>query len=43
MTSPVWIPREKVLPATFDEHEDDTIHEHEFVNIVSPSWPSAVA
>ncbi len=25
-----------------DEHEDDTIHEHEFVNTVSPSWPSAV-
>ena len=32
-----------VLPARFDEHEDDTIHGHEFVNIVSPSWPSAVA
>jgi len=26
-----------VLPATFDEHEDDTIHEHEFVNTVAPS------
>jgi hypothetical protein len=25
------------LPATFDEHEGDTIHEHEFVNTVSPS------
>ena len=35
--------RNLMLPATFDEHEDDTIHEHEFVHIVSPSWPSAVA
>jgi len=29
--------------ATFDGHEDDTFHEHEFVNMVSPSWTSAVA
>jgi 3-oxo-5alpha-steroid 4-dehydrogenase len=26
-----------LLPATFDDHEDDTIHEHELVNTVSPS------
>jgi len=26
-----------VLPAKFDDHEDDTIHEHEFVNGLSPS------
>jgi len=25
-----------VLAATLDEHEDDTIDEHEFVNMVSP-------
>jgi hypothetical protein len=32
-----------VSAATFDGHEDDTFHEHEFVNMVSPSWTSAVA
>jgi len=39
-TSPVG---DAVSAATFDGHEDDTFHEHEFVNMVSPSWTSAVA
>jgi len=25
------------LAATLDEHEGDTLHEHEFVNVLSPS------
>ena len=25
-------------PAKLDEHEDDTIDEHFFVNVLSPSW-----
>jgi hypothetical protein len=31
------------LAATLDEHEDDTIDEHEFVNMVSPSSSLPVA
>jgi hypothetical protein len=26
-----------LLPATFDDHEGVTIHEHELMNMVSPS------
>jgi hypothetical protein len=33
----------QVLAATLDEHEDDTIDEHEFVNMVSPSSSLPVA
>jgi hypothetical protein len=29
-----------VSPATFDEHEGDTIDEHRFVSVLSPSWSS---
>jgi len=29
--------------ATLDEHEGDTIHDHQFVNVLSPSCPSEVA
>jgi hypothetical protein len=29
--------------ATLDEHEGDTMHEHQFVNMLSPSCPSEVA
>ena len=28
-----------VLAATLDDHEDDTLHEHEFMNVLSP-WSS---
>ena len=27
-----------VSPATLDEHEADTLREHVFVNVLSPSW-----
>jgi len=37
----MWVSR--VSPATFDEHEGDTIHEHEFVNVLAPSCASVVA
>ena len=30
----------QVSPATFDEHEGDTLIEHRFVNGLSPSCPS---
>ena len=39
MSRSAWL----LSAATFDGHEDDTFHEHEFVNMVSPSWTSAVA
>jgi len=32
--------RPPLSPATFDEHEGDTIDEHRFVNVLSPSWSS---
>jgi hypothetical protein len=32
-----------VSPATLNEHEDDTIHEHEFVKPVSPAWSFSMA
>jgi len=28
-----------VSATTFDEHEGAMLHEHEFVNVLSPSWP----
>jgi hypothetical protein len=34
---------ELVSGATLDEHEGDTIHDHQFVNVLSPSCPSEVA
>jgi hypothetical protein len=37
------IPIELVSGATLDEHEGDTMHEHQFVNMLSPSCPSEVA
>jgi len=33
----------QVSAATLDEHEGDTIHEHRFVNVLSPSCSSGVA
>jgi hypothetical protein len=30
-------------PATVDVHEGDTIHEHPFVNVLSPWWSSSMA
>jgi len=27
-----------VSPATVDDHEGDTVGEHEFVNMLSPWW-----
>ena len=34
---------EPLSAATLDEHEGDTMHEHQFVNVLSPSCPSEVA
>jgi ribosomal protein S18 acetylase RimI-like enzyme len=31
------VARNRVSAATFDEHEGDTIVEHRFVNVLSPS------
>jgi hypothetical protein len=28
----------RVSPAKLDEHEGDTMDEHRFVNMLSPSW-----
>lgn len=28
----------RVSPATLDDHEGDTVGEHEFVNMLSPWW-----
>ena len=33
--------RSRLSPATLDDHEGDTVGEHEFVNMLSPSWSSA--
>jgi hypothetical protein len=43
-TRPLSIPcaRDRVSPATLDEHEADTFLEHQFVNVLSP-WSSLVA
>jgi hypothetical protein len=33
-----WAEGQGLSPAKLDEHEDDTIDEHLFVNVLSPSW-----
>ena len=30
----------RVSPATLDEHEGATLHEHQYVGMPSPSWPT---
>jgi hypothetical protein len=34
---------QRLSAATLDEHEGDTMHEHQFVNVLSPSCPSELA
>jgi hypothetical protein len=31
-------PRGMLSPATLDDHQGDTVSEHEFVNMLSPWW-----
>lgn len=33
-----FLGRSPVSPATLDDHEGDTVREHEFVNMLSPWW-----